>query len=91
MTIRDPGARPDFDDARSLDESLPELRRQVDVGVGCGCAYPDCTSDESVSRSNRIHKMLSIAIDEHPELKELLVRSSTWARPRPCAPACAST
>ncbi len=49
-----------------------ELRRQVDVGVGCGCAYPDCTSDESVSRSNRIHKMLSIAIDEHPELKELL-------------------
>ena len=30
MTIRDPGARPDFDDARSLDESLPELRRQVD-------------------------------------------------------------
>lgn len=26
-----------------------ELRRQVDVGVGCGCAYPDCTSDESVS------------------------------------------
>ena len=30
MTIRDPGARPDFDDARSLEESLPELRRQVD-------------------------------------------------------------
>lgn len=49
-----------------------ELRRQVDVGVGCGCAYPDCTSDESVSRSNRIHKMLSIAVDKHPELKEML-------------------
>ena len=49
-----------------------ELRRQVDVGVGCGCAYPDCTSDEAVSRSNRIHKMLSIAVDEHPELKEVL-------------------
>lgn len=49
-----------------------ELRRQVDVGVGCGCAYPDCTSDESVSRSNRIHKMLSIAIHEHPELQKLL-------------------
>ena len=49
-----------------------ELRRQVDVGVGCGCAYPDCTSDESVSRSNRIHKMLSIAVDRHPELKEPL-------------------
>ncbi|WP_165055290.1 MULTISPECIES: arsenosugar biosynthesis radical SAM (seleno)protein ArsS [unclassified Adlercreutzia] len=49
-----------------------ELRRQVDVGVGCGCAYPECTSDESVSRSNRIHKMLSIAVDAHPELKEPL-------------------
>lgn len=49
-----------------------ELRRQVDVGVGCGCAYPDCTSDESVSRSNRIHKMLSIAVDQHPELKDAL-------------------
>ena len=55
-----------------------ELRRQVDVGVGCGCAYPDCTSDESVSRSNRIHKMLSIAVDEHPDLKEPLIgRPST--------------
>lgn len=49
-----------------------ELRRQVDVGVGCGCAYPECTSDESVSRSNRIHKMLSVAVDQHPELKEPL-------------------
>lgn len=49
-----------------------ELRRQEDVGVGCGCAYPECTSDESVSRSNRIHRMLSIAVDEHPELKEML-------------------
>lgn len=49
-----------------------ELRRQVDVGVGCGCAYPECTSDEAVSRSNRIHRMLSAAIEERPELKELL-------------------
>ena len=49
-----------------------ELRRQVDVGVGCGCAYPDCTSDEAVSRSNRIHRMLSVAIDQHSELKDLL-------------------
>lgn len=46
-----------------------ELRRQEDVGVGCGCAYPDCTPDDAVSRSNRIHKMLSIAVDAHPELK----------------------
>ncbi len=49
-----------------------ELRRQTDVGVGCGCAYPECTSDEAVSRSNRIHKMLSQAVDEHPELKAAL-------------------
>ena len=50
-----------------------ELRRQVDVGVGCGCSYPDCTDDASVSRSNRIHKMLSIAVDERPECKEPLI------------------
>ena len=42
-----------------------ELRRQVDVGVGCGCAYPDCTGDDAVSRSNRIHKKLSEAVDAH--------------------------
>lgn len=50
-----------------------ELRRQEDVGVGCGCAYPACTTDEAVSRSNRIHRMLSVAVDEHPELKAALV------------------
>lgn len=49
-----------------------ELRRQEDVGVGCGCAYPECTSDDSVARSNRIHKMLSFALDSSPELKERL-------------------
>lgn len=49
-----------------------ELRRQEDVGVGCGCAYPECTDDASVARSNRIHKMLSIAVDAHPELKRML-------------------
>lgn len=50
-----------------------ELRRQEDIGVGCGCAYPACTSDASVSRSNRIHRMLSIAVHEHPECKEPLI------------------
>ncbi len=49
-----------------------ELRRQKDIGVGCGCAYPDCTSDESVARSNRIHKMLSFALESDPELKRML-------------------
>lgn len=50
-----------------------ELRRQEDVGVGCGCAYPDCTADDSVARSNRIHKMLSFALEKAPELKEMLI------------------
>ena len=50
-----------------------ELRRQTDIGVGCGCAYPSCTSDASVSRSNRIHRMLSMAVHEHPECKEPLI------------------
>lgn len=50
-----------------------ELRRQTDVGVGCGCSYPNCESDAAVSRSNRIHKMLSIAVHEHPECKEPLM------------------
>lgn len=49
-----------------------ELRRQDDIGVGCGCAYPDCTSDDSVARSNRIHKMLSFALESDPGLKRLL-------------------
>lgn len=49
-----------------------ELRRETDIGVGCGCSYPDCTSDADVSRSNRIHKMLSTALFSHPELRELL-------------------
>lgn len=53
-----------------------ELRRQEDIGVGCGCAYPDCTSDASVSRSNRIHRMLSIAVEERPECKQLLAGRS---------------
>lgn len=55
-----------------------ELRRQQDVGVGCGCAYPDCTDDESVSRSNRIHRMLSAAVEQELGLKERLAgRPST--------------
>lgn len=49
-----------------------ELRRQDDVGVGCGCAYPDCTPDDAVARSNRIHKMLSFALESDPSLKAML-------------------
>ncbi len=49
-----------------------ELRRQDDIGVGCGCAYPDCTADDAVARSNRIHKMLSFALECTPSLKTCL-------------------
>lgn len=49
-----------------------ELRRESDIGVGCGCSYPSCESDAAVSRSNRIHKMLSVACHEHPECRQLL-------------------
>lgn len=41
--------------------------------MGCGCAYPDCTPDDSVARSNRIHKMLSFALDGAPGLKATLL------------------
>ena len=45
-----------------------EVRRDSDIGVGCGCAYPDCTDDASVSRSNRIHKMMRDAVRTRPDL-----------------------
>jgi radical SAM/Cys-rich protein len=45
-----------------------EVRRTSDIGVGCGCAYPDCTDDASVSRSNRIHHMMREEVQKHPEL-----------------------
>lgn len=49
-----------------------ELRREGSVGAGCGCAYPDCTPDDAVSRSNRIHRILSQALDAAPELRARL-------------------
>lgn len=49
-----------------------ELRRESDVGVGCGCSYPDCFSDADVSRSNRIHAVLAAMVNENSHLKERL-------------------
>lgn len=49
-----------------------EVRRLDDIGVGCGCAYPDCTDDASVSRSNRIHGMMKNEIQKSQELLALL-------------------
>ena len=50
-----------------------ELRRPDDIGVGCGCAYPDCVDDASVTRSNAIHHMMREEVRQHPELVERLV------------------
>ena len=49
-----------------------ELRRVVDIGAGCGCSYPECTSDAAVSRSNNIHYVLSSALAQRFDLKALL-------------------
>lgn len=45
-----------------------ELRRPDDIGVGCGCAYPACVSQDSVDRSNIIHGKMKEMLKEHPEL-----------------------
>ena len=49
-----------------------ELRRERDSGAGCGCAYPDCVSQEAVDRSNLIHRELKEAFMSLPEGKALL-------------------
>jgi hypothetical protein len=38
-----------------------ELARGVDVGAGCGCAYPESVSGEMVDRSNQILSVLKAA------------------------------
>lgn len=54
-----------------------EVRRRNDVGVGCGCAYPDCTDDASVSRSNRIHNIMKREIRPHEDMLSLLDNRDT--------------
>lgn len=49
-----------------------EVRRPGDIGAGCGCAYPPCTDDASVVRSNQIHKMMRDNVRERSELVSLL-------------------
>ncbi len=51
-----------------------ELRRETDIGAGCGCAYPDCVSQEAVERSNLIHRELKEALAFLPEYKAALAR-----------------
>ena len=49
-----------------------ELRRDSPIGVGCGCAYPACVDDATVTRSNKIHSMLFEALADRPDLKALM-------------------
>lgn len=46
-----------------------EIARPEDIGAGCGCAYPDSVSDETVAYSNAIMTMLqrtARAVDDAP-------------------------
>ena len=56
-----------------------ELRREDDIGVGCGCAYPDCVSQDTVERSNIIHKELKQSISSRTEWKTLLAERASVA------------
>lgn len=49
-----------------------ELRRNDDIGAGCGCAYPSFASDASVERSNQIHKELKTMVVANDDLKSFL-------------------
>lgn len=49
-----------------------ELKRDTDIGAGCGCSYPKCVSDEDVNRSNMIHRELKSMISFVPNIKESL-------------------
>lgn len=52
-----------------------EMTRISDIGVGCGCAYPECVDDESVERSNKIHgELKKIALNDKVLREELSLR-----------------
>ena len=51
-----------------------ELCRTIDIGAGCGCAYPEYVADDIVSRSNRIHQKLKAAMEQLPSWKGILAQ-----------------
>jgi hypothetical protein len=55
-----------------------ELRRpfELDIGAGCGCAYPEYVSQDAVNRSNEIHSSLKQIYLQLPEF-----HSSVESRP----------
>lgn len=60
------------DDLKIVGNVECELRRNDDIGAGCGCAYPTFASDASVERSNQIHKELKTMFVGHKDLKAFL-------------------
>lgn len=56
-----------------------ELIRNEDIGVGCGCSYPDCVFTEAVNRSNMIHAELKSVIGQMPKMKSILAKRSRVA------------
>lgn len=44
-----------------------ELIRKKDINIGCGCSYPSCVDDDSVNRSNEIHRLMknSMCMDKN--------------------------
>ena len=49
-----------------------ELFREKDIGIGCGCVYPDYVSNDIVERSNIIHKKLKNIVNKLPKYKNML-------------------
>ena len=49
-----------------------ELFRKNDIGIGCGCAYPEYVDDDIVERSNIIHKKLKNIVNKFPKYKNML-------------------
>ena len=60
------------DDLKIVGNVECELIRNDNIGAGCGCAYPSCTSDDAVERSNMIHKELKTMFVKHNDLKQML-------------------
>ncbi len=54
-----------------------ELARSGDA-FGCGCAYPEQTSADTVEHSNRIHQQLQQTVDSLPGMAEQLGKRAAW-------------
>ncbi len=59
-------------DIRLLGNVEAEMRRDDDIGAGCGCSYPYSTSDEAVERSNEIHLKLKKVASSHADVVKAL-------------------